>query len=44
MVSFWNLELFSVYGVLVLQMDFVFIILGQSQVIFVDADGLLVSV
>ncbi len=44
MVSLWDLELFLVYGVLVFQMDFVFVVSGQSQVVLVDADGLLVSV
>ena len=44
MVSLRDLELLPVYGVIVFQMNFVFIISGQSQVIFVDADCLLVSV
>ncbi len=44
MVSLWNFELFSVYWILILQMDFVLVVFGQSQVILVDADGLLVSV
>jgi len=44
MVSLWDFELFPVYGILILQMDFVFVVFSQSQVIFIDADGLLVSV
>ncbi len=44
MVSLWNFELFPVYWILILQMDFVLVVFGQSQVILVDADGLLVSV
>jgi hypothetical protein len=44
MVSLWDFELFPVYWVLIFQMDFVFVVSGQSQVVLVDADGLLVSV
>jgi hypothetical protein len=44
MVSLWDFKLFSVYRILVFQVDFVFVISGQSQVILVDADGLLVFV
>jgi hypothetical protein len=44
MVSLWDFELFPVYGILILQMDFVFVVFGQSQVVLVNADGLLVSV
>ena len=41
MVSLWNFKLFPVHRVFILQVDFVFVIPGQSQVVFVDADGLL---
>jgi hypothetical protein len=44
MVSLRDLELLSVYGVIIFQMNFVFIIPGQSQVIFVQADGFLVFI
>ncbi len=43
-MSLWDFELLPVYRVLVFQVDFMFVISGQSQVILVDADGLLVSV
>ncbi len=43
-MSLWDFELFPVYQILVFQVDFVFVISGQPQVIFVDADGLLVLV
>ncbi len=43
-MSLWDFELFPVYRILIFQMDFMFVISGQSQVILVDADGLLVSV
>ncbi len=43
-MSLWDFELFPVYWVLVFQVDFMFVISGQSQVILVNADGLLVSV
>jgi hypothetical protein len=44
MVSLRDFELLPVYGILILQMDFVFVVSGQSQVIFIEADGLLISV
>jgi hypothetical protein len=40
-VSFWDFELFSVYRIFIFQVNFVFVISYQSQVIFVHADGLL---
>ncbi len=42
MVSLWNLELFSVYRIVILQVNSVPVVSGQSQIIFVDADGLLI--
>jgi hypothetical protein len=41
-VSLWDFELFPVHWILILQMDFVLVVFGQSQVILVDADGLLI--
>jgi len=41
MVDFRDFELFSIYWVLIFEMDFMSIVLGQPQVIFVQADGLL---
>jgi hypothetical protein len=41
-VSFWNFKLFPVHRIFILQVDFEFVIPGQSQVIFVGADGLLI--
>jgi len=42
-LSFWNLELFLVDQILVLQVDFVRKIVCQSEVTFVEADcGLVV--
>jgi hypothetical protein len=43
-VSLWDFELFPVHWILILEMDFMLIVFGQSQIIFFDADGLLVSV
>ena len=43
-MSLGDFELLPVYRVLIFQVDFMFVISGQSQVILVDADGLLVSV
>ena len=44
MVSLRNFELLPIDGILIFQVDFVFVISGQPQVILVDADGLLVFV
>ncbi len=41
MVSFWDLKLFPVHRVFIFQVDFVFVVFRQPQVIFVHADGLL---
>jgi hypothetical protein len=43
-VSLGNFKLLPIYRVLVFQVDLVFIVPGQSQVIFVYADGLLIFV
>ncbi len=43
-MSLWDFKLLPVYRVLIFQVDFMFVISGQYQVIFVDADGLLVLV
>ena len=44
MVSLWNFKFLPIYRVLVFQVDLVFVVPGQSQVIFVYADGLLIFV
>ncbi len=44
MVSLWDFQLFPVYWILIFQTDFVLVVFGQSQVVLVNADGLLVSV
>ncbi len=44
MVSLWDFELLPVYPIFVFQVDFVFVVSGQPQVILVDADGFLVFV
>jgi hypothetical protein len=41
-MSFWNLELLPVHRILVLEMNPVFVISGQAQIVFVQADGILV--
>jgi hypothetical protein len=41
-VGLWNLKLFPVNWVLCLEVDFVFKILGETQVILIDAEGVLV--
>ena len=43
-VSVRDFELFSVYRILVLEMNFVFEIFGQAQVVFVCADCVLIFV
>jgi hypothetical protein len=43
-VSLRNFELLPIDGILVFQVDFVFVVPGQSQVVLVDTDGLLVFV
>jgi hypothetical protein len=42
MVGLRDFELFSIYRILVFEMDFMSVVLSQTQVIFVPADGLLV--
>ncbi len=37
-----NLELFLVNRILHFEMDFVFKILGETQIVFIDAEGVLV--
>ena len=44
MVSLRDFELLPIYRILIFQVNFVFVVSGQPQVIFVDADGLLVLV
>ncbi len=44
MVSLGDFELLPIYRILIFQMNFVFVVPGQSQVIFINADGLLVFV
>jgi hypothetical protein len=41
-MCFWNFELFPVNWILCLEMNLVFEILGQTQVIFVNTKGILV--
>jgi hypothetical protein len=43
-VSLRDFKLLSIYRVLVFQVNLVFVVPGQSQVIFVYADGLLIFV
>jgi hypothetical protein len=43
-MSLRNVKLFPVHRIIVFQVNFVFKISGQTQVIFVDTDGLLVFV
>jgi len=38
----WNFKVFPVHWIIIFEMDFVFVVSGQPQVIPVDADGLLV--
>ena len=42
MVGLWYLELLSVHRIFIFEMDPVFVILGQSEILLVDADRLLV--
>jgi hypothetical protein len=41
MVGLGYVELFPVYWILVFEMNFMFVVLGQVQVIFVQANGFL---
>jgi len=41
-VGFWDFELLPVDRILIFEVDFVFKILGETQVIFVDAKSVLV--
>ncbi len=41
MVGFRYFKLLLVYWILIFQMNFVFLVPGQPQVIFVQADGIL---
>jgi hypothetical protein len=41
-MGFQNFELFAINGFFIFQMDFVLVVFGQSEIVFVNADGLLV--
>ena len=41
-MGFWNFELFPINRILRLQVDFVLKILGESQIVFVNAERVLV--
>jgi hypothetical protein len=40
-VSFWYLELFPVHRVVIFQIDVMFVVSRQPQVVFVNADSFL---
>jgi len=42
MVGFRYFKLLSLYWILIFEMDLVFVVPGQSKVVFVQADGVLV--
>jgi hypothetical protein len=41
-MGFWNFELFPINRILRLQVDFMLKILGESQIVFVNAERVLV--